>query len=305
MLKQIKGLPEEMDIIGELPSDDYKFLCVIGSRTNSTYGKEVCEKLIQGLAGYPIVIVSGLALGMDSIAHEAALKVNLKTISFPGSGLAPDAIYPYSKRELAKRIVQSGGALISRFPTNALSQPWMFPVRNKLMAGVSHATLVIEGRRGSGTLGTADYATEFNRDILAVPGDIHAELSYGPHMLIRRGATPITSSQDILEALGFTDTTRYDKEDDRDRILYDITPEIKSKRSKKNPIQQKQLTMNLDALALSSEEKAIADCLKIERLSATELIYKTSLSPSTFNITISELEMKNLVKEDGGVYGLK
>ncbi len=278
-----------MDIIGTMPPDEYKFLCIVGSRTYSTYGKDACKKLILGLRGYPIVIVSGLAVGIDSIAHEAALEAGLKTISFPGSGLDPSVLYPSSKRYLAEQIIKSGGALISRFNQLQKSDIWTFPSRNRLMAGISHATLVIEGRHGSGTLGTAKYAEEFNRDVLAVPGPIDSELSYGPHMLIRRGATPITSSEDILEALGFTDTTRYDDE-----------KRVPKKHSRSN--RSTQLTINLDQISLSPDEKAICTLIKDESLSATELIEKTSLPVSLFNITVTELEMKGFVSEEGGRY---
>ncbi len=320
LLKQIRRLPKQMDIIGHMPTDEHVFLCIIGSRTQSTYGQRVCERLIQGLAGYPIVIVSGLAVGMDSIAHEAALKAGLKTIAFPGSGLAKNVLYPYSRRDLAQKIISAGGALISSFPTTMLSQNWMFPVRNRLMAGISHATLVIEARRGSGTLITAKYAEEFNRDVFAVPGPIDSELSYGPHMLIRRGATPITSSQDILEALGFTETTRYDDDDTRALKLYGSLPKEKKPRVRKVDAtnvsdksqaptmftkSQKPVTIDLDQLTLSPEQRSICTYIRNESLSATDLIEKTSLPISLLNITITELELKGLVREEGGRYQMK
>lgn len=202
LLKNIPSLPQTMDILGSMPTDDNKFLCVIGARKNSPYGKEVCDKLIGGLRGCPIVIVSGLAIGIDSLAHRAALSANLKTVAFPGSGLSKNVLYPPSRIGLARDIVDAGGAIISPFEYEQKSTNWTFPSRNRLMAGMSHATLVIEARKGSGTLLTAEYATEFNRDILAVPGSIFSELSYGPHMLIERGAVPITTSEDIKQALG-------------------------------------------------------------------------------------------------------
>jgi DNA protecting protein DprA len=305
-----------MDIIGTMPSDEYKFLCIVGSRTYSTYGKDACRKLILGLRGYPIVVVSGLAVGIDSFAHEAALEAGLKTISFPGSGLDPSVLYPSSKRYLAKQIVESGGALISRFNSLQKSDNWTFPSRNRLMAGVSHATMIIEARRGSGTLITAKYAEEFNRDVLAVPGPIDSELSYGPHMLIRRGATPITSSQDILEALGFTETTRYDDDDERAMKLYNSLPKEKKQRTRKSSGEstgtpnmftklQKPVAIDLDQLALSPEERSICTYIRNESLSATDLIEKTSLSVSSFNILITELELKGLVRGEGGRWRMK
>ncbi len=291
LLKQITQLTEEMDIIGEMPSDEYTFLCVIGSRTHSSYGKDACAKIISGLKGYPIVIVSGLAVGIDSIAHEEALKAGLKTIAFPGSGLASSVLYPFSRHDLAKRIVKAGGALISKFSSEQRSDIWTFPSRNRLMAGISHAVLILEARKGSGTLGTADYATEFNRDIMAVPGNIFSELSYGPHMLIQRGAAAVTCADDVLEALGFK--TQREKETE------------KTKGNKRNTTKfQNQLSINLDQLVLTPQEKTICTLLQNEMLSASTIIEKTAFSSSLFSITISELEMKNLVVQEGGSYRL-
>jgi len=273
LLKQISSLPQTMDIIGQIPSDQNKFLCVIGSRIFSEYGRDVCRKLISGLRGYPIVIVSGLAIGIDSIAHESALDAGLTTISFPGSGLLPEVLYPMSSRDLAKRIVASGGALISSFEESQPSTLWTFPARNRLMAGISHATLIIEAKRGSGTLITAEYATQFGRDILAVPGSILQKSSYGPHMLLRRGATPITCSNDILEALGFG----IDRKDGMNEAL-----------------------PNFAELSLSPEERTIVEYLKIESLSSSKLIEKTSFIPAKLNSIVSELELRGVVKTRNG-----
>ena len=313
LLREINQLSNEMDIIGTIPSDSHMFLCIIGSRAHTTYGERICRQLIEGLAGYPIVIVSGLAVGMDSIAHEAALKAGLKTIAFPGSGLDPTVLYPRSRQGLAERIVQSEGALISRFPRFQKGDDWTFPARNRLMAGISHATLVIEARRGSGTLITAKYAEEFNRDVLAVPGPIDSDLSYGPHMLIRRGATPITSSQDILEALGFTETTRYDDDDERALELYGTLPKEKKRRTPRNtdsssgtptmfPKTPKHSAVDLDQLDLSTDERSICAYIRNESLSASDLVEKTSLPISTLSAVMTELELKGLVRNEGGRY---
>lgn len=277
LLRQIGQLSETMDIAGTLPSDDNKFLCVIGARENSNYGREVCEKLISGLAGYPIVIVSGLAIGIDSIAHEAALGAKLKTMSFPGSGLGRSVLYPKQHWGLAARIVESGGCLLSRFETNQPSEMWTFPVRNRLMAGVSHATLIIEARRGSGTLITAEYATEFGRDILAVPGPIFADLSYGPHMLIRGGATPITCSADILQALGF-------------------------KIARTDGIQS--ALPNFAEQSLTPDEREIVNHLRLEILTGSKLLEKTGFSSSKLNTIISGLELQGIIVEREGHFKL-
>lgn len=277
LLKQIRRLPEKMSMAGVLPPNDCKYLCVIGARKNSNYGNETCRKLISGLAGYPIVIVSGLAIGIDSIAHDVAIKTGLKTIAFPGSGLSAEALYPSSRRTLAMEIINSGGTLISPFRDDQLGANWTFPTRNRLMAGASHATLIIEAKKKSGTLITADYATEFGRDVLAVPGSIFCDLSYGPHMLIRRGATPVTSSEDILEALGFK-VARGDEA--------------------QNPLP------NFAEMSLSPEEKNIIDYLRLEPLPPSELVEKLSVSPAKLSTVISGLELRGIVSEQDGIFKL-
>jgi DNA processing protein len=201
LLLEINDPPEKMRIVGELPQTE-KYLCVVGSRRYSEYGREVCEKLIEGLRGQPITIVSGLALGMDAIAHRSALRAGLKTIAVPGSGLGEKALYPVTNRILAEEIVESGGALLSEFPDDWLPRLWSFPQRNRIMAGMCHAVLIIEAELKSGTLITSKYAIEYNRDVFTVPNSIFSKTSEGPHMLLRLGATPITQSSDIVSALG-------------------------------------------------------------------------------------------------------
>lgn len=201
LLNEINDPPKSLRIVGEFPKTE-KYLAVVGSRKYSEYGKTVCEKLIEDLSGYPICIVSGLALGIDSIAHRAALKAGLKTIAIPGSGLSEKILYPSSHIGLAKEIVEKGGCLLSEFPDNHEARPYDFPVRNRIVAGMCQATLIIEAELKSGTLITSKLATEYNRDVLTIPHSIFSKTSEGPHMLLRLGATPITSSEDIISALG-------------------------------------------------------------------------------------------------------
>jgi len=201
LLLEINDPPKKLRIVGEIPQTE-KYLAVVGSRKYSDYGRAVCEKLIEGLRGYSITIVSGLALGIDSIGHRAALKTGLPTIAIPGSGLGEKFLYPNSHRELAKEIVEKGGALISEFPDNTPGYPSNFPQRNRIIAGMSDATFVIEAELKSGTLITSKYAIEYNRDVFTVPNSIFSKTSEGPHMLLRLGATPITQPSDIVSALG-------------------------------------------------------------------------------------------------------
>ena len=202
-LNEIPQPPKTLYIRGNLPSEDMVYLAVVGSRKYTSYGKDICEKLIRGLKGYPIVIVSGLAIGIDTIAHKAAIENNLTTISFPGSGLDNNILYPRANIKLAQEIVNKGGCLISEFEPNAISQLYFFPQRNRLMAGISKAVLIIEAEEKSGTIITARLTTEYNRDLLAVPGSVFSPNSKGTNRLIRQGATPITCAEDVLEALGF------------------------------------------------------------------------------------------------------
>lgn len=201
-LFEIPEPPKQFFLAGNMPKPGNFLLCVVGSRRYTQYGKEVTEKLIAGLSGFPITIVSGLALGIDSIAHEAALRSGLQTIAVPGSGLDPKVIYPRSHIGLAERIVSAGGGLLSEFEPTLKAAPWTFPQRNRIMAGLSDAILVIEAEEKSGTLITSRLATDYNKDVFAVPGSIFSAQSAGPHMLIRLGATPVRSSEDILEQFG-------------------------------------------------------------------------------------------------------
>jgi DNA processing protein len=200
-LMEIPQPPEQMYLVGNMPTEGNRLLAVVGSRKYSNYGKEVCEKLIEGLAGQPVTILSGLALGIDSIAHRSALANNIQTIAIPGSGLDESVLYPTSHLNLAKEIVERGGGLLSEFDPKFRATPYSFPQRNRIMAGLAHAVLVIEAEKKSGTLITSRLATDYNKDVLAVPGNIFSKTSEGPHMLIRLGATPITCVNDLLEAL--------------------------------------------------------------------------------------------------------
>ncbi len=273
LLTQIPQPPKKLHIKGMLPMAGAKVLCVVGSRKHSSYGEEVCRKLILGLKGYTICIVSGLALGIDAIAHRAALDAGLQTIAFPGSGLNEKVLYPPRHARLAEEIVYARGGLISEFKMYQRGDNWTFPQRNRLMAGISHATLVIEAELKSGTLITSKHATDYNRDVGAVPGQITSKLAEGPHMLIRLGATPITSSEDILEMLGFS------------------RPE--------EGATQKELPLDLD-----ENERKIIQLLQIEPMTSEMLIQKTALPAQKINGTISLLEIKGVIGEKNGKFSL-
>ncbi len=202
-LNEIPQPPSALWIRGTLPATDVKKLVVVGSRALTPYGEAICEKLIQGLSGYPISIVSGLALGTDACAHRAALSAGLHTIAVPGSGLSDKAMAPQTNLGLAKEILLAGGALLSEHEPDTTARPQYFPSRNRIMVGLADAVLVIEAGERSGTLITARLASEYSRDLMCVPHRIGDTNSEGPHMFIRLGAELITSSEDILETLGF------------------------------------------------------------------------------------------------------
>ena len=270
-LLEIADPPKQLFIRGTLPSEDLTYLAIVGSRKHTPYGRDACDMLIRGLAGYPICIVSGLALGIDSIAHKTALKYKLPTISFPGSGLDPSVLYPASNRELAEDIVRYGGALISEFDPSFRAAQWTFPARNRLMAGIADAVLIIEAEEKSGTLITARLALDYNKDVLAVPGSIFSENSAGTNRLIREGATPIRSSADILEVLGFK------------------TEEI---------IESKNLS-------LPESEQKVYDALR-EPISRDDLAYELDMPIHLLNIELTKLELKEIIREElGKIYRVR
>ncbi len=207
-LLEIPQVPEKLFIVGELPDpSQYYYLSVVGSRKYTSYGREACERIIAGLAGYPICIVSGLAMGIDGIAHRAALDAGLRTIAVPGSGLDPKVIYPRTHLNLAREIIENGGALLSEYEPDFRAAPWSFPQRNRIMAGLSQGVLIVEAEEKSGTLITARMALDYNRNVFVVPGPIFSATSKGTNNLLRHGATPITSAKDLLEEIGFIEQT--------------------------------------------------------------------------------------------------
>lgn len=181
-----------------------KVLVVVGARRYSRYGERMCRDLIYGLARSPVVVVSGLAYGIDSIAHRSALEVGLPTVGVPGSGLARDVLYPYGNRRLAQRILQAGGGLLSPFAPQQCAARWTFPERNRILAALADAVVVVEGTERSGTMITARAAAEYGVPVGAVPGEVGDPLREGPHALIRDGAALVRSAADCGELLGLS-----------------------------------------------------------------------------------------------------
>lgn len=267
-LQEIPQPPKELWILGQFPEADLAYLCVVGSRKCTSYGREVCEKLILGLKGYPIAIISGFAMGIDTIAHKSAIQAGLKTIVFPGSGLSEEAIYPKTNTSLMREVLDNGGCFISEFEPDFKSERWAFPMRNRLMAGMCQAVLIVEAEEKSGTLITARLALDYNKDVLAIPGSIYSPNSKGTNRLIRQGAIPITSSEDILEALGF----EVEKDESKQQKLFED---------------------------LSPEEKQVVELLR-EAMPRDELIRALSMPIAKANAILSVMEIKNIIKEELG-----
>ena len=175
-------------------------LAVIGARNATQYGKEAMEKIFGELTGYNINIVSGLARGIDTCAHTEALMNNLKTIAIIGSGF--NRFYPKENQALADNIIENGGAVVSEYPVDFYPEKYYFVARNRLISGMSKATLIIEAKKRGGSLITAKFAIEQNRDVLVVPNSIFAINSEGTNNLIKEGAKLVDSGKDIIAELG-------------------------------------------------------------------------------------------------------
>lgn len=258
--------PEKLSLIGRLPSPDYKYVTIVGSRKHSDYARDVCERLIAEMAGFPVVIVSGLAYGIDACAHRAALKNNLPTMAFPGSGLDDKVLYPAGHRQLANEIVAAGGCLVSEFPDKQPALPWTFPVRNRLMAGVADVVVVIEAREKSGSLITAREAADYGRTVMVVPGPLYDERCTGSNQLLFDGAIPIINANTILHELGFS-------------------------------VDATQPALPLRSYTL--EEQVIIDCL-YEPKTRGELVRMLDIPMAELNQRITSLEIQGYVKDMGG-----
>ncbi len=202
LLKQIHGPPDKLYVRGSIEPADALCLAVVGSRKPTVYGRRAVQKLVKPIAERGVVIVSGLAYGIDAEAHQATVEAGGVTVAVLGSGLDEQSFSPSGQRHLADRIVASGGAVISQFPPGTEARDFHYPIRNRVIAGMAKGTLVVECALKSGTRITSAAATEFNRDVFAVPGSIFSDVSEGPNELIRMGATIARDASDILDALG-------------------------------------------------------------------------------------------------------
>ncbi len=268
LLKEIYAPPPVLLIRGEfpVPADDFA-VAVVGSRVNTPYGRQATIELTRELAQTGATIVSGLALGADSLAHQTALDVGGRTVAVLGNGI--DEIYPAQNRKLAEEILRKGGAIISEYPIGTEPSQYNFPQRNRIIAGLSRGVLVTEGREKSGSLITAQLANEFGREVFAVPGNIFSETSAGPNRLIQSGAKPVLSANDILESLN----------------LKELPEQLKIR----------------EIIVDTPFESAIWKVLAKTPLHADEIIRESGLTTSEASATLSLLEMKGLAKNLGGM----
>jgi len=273
-LHEIPQPPKQLHYRGRMPGNELKLLTVVGSRKYTTYGKECVDHLIGGLRGYRVGIVSGLALGIDSLAHEAALANSLYTLAILGGGIDDKVIYPATHKTLAHRILDAGGGLLCEHdPHTKPAHRGAFPERNRLQAGVSHATLLIEAAEKSGTLITARMATDYNRELLVVPGNIFSRQHDGIHQFLKLGATPVTCAQDILQVLNI------DTNNERQPTLTDAPPN------------------------LTDDERTVLAALN-EPLNRDELIraLQPNMDIAKATQTIMMMELGGLVVQSGGMY---
>ena len=268
LLKEIHNPPALLYYKGKLEHDEYT-LAVVGTRKCTSYGQQIVNDIVKKLISSNLTIVSGLALGIDTLAHSATLEARGRTISILGTGLDKQSIYPVTNKYLADKIVSEGGCIFSEFPLGTPPLKHHFPQRNRIISGLSLGTLVIEAGERSGALITAFLALEQNREVFSVPGNIYSPVSAGPNKLIKLGAKTITSAEELIESLNLTQATEY----------------IKTK----------------EIVGETETEKKIIPHLDHEPKHVDELIRLTKLDTSTINSTLTIMEMKGMVKNLGGM----
>lgn len=269
LLKEIWNPPAILYVRGELPRDDGFNLAVVGTRKISTYGRQITSILTGELVKNGFNIVSGLALGVDALAHQTAVTAGGKTVAVLGSGIDDQSVYPVQNRYLASRIIETGGAVISEYPLGTIALPQNFPHRNRIVSGLSLGTLVVEAAEESGALITAHSALEQNREVFAVPGSIFSPTSVGPNKLIKMGAKAVTSVEDILETL--------------------------------NLVHAADFIQNKKTIPATPEEEKILENLSAEPTHVDKIIFASGLDAARVGAILTLMEMKGMVKNLGGM----
>ncbi len=266
LLKEIPSAPFILYKKGNLDLNAAPLLSVVGSRKFTSYGRQATYSLVQNLVRAGITIVSGLALGIDSIAHQSALEAGGKTLSVLGNSLDEKNIYPRANLNLAREILENG-ALLSDYPIETPAGEFTFPARNRIIAGMSLGTLIVEAGEESGSLITASLALEFNREVFSVPGSIFSSQSKGTNELIKKGAKLVNSVKDILEELNLEES----------QTIHRV--------SVSNP---------------SAEEKILLKILSPDPLHIDNLSKISKLGTVVTTSTLSLMEIKGWVKDIGG-----
>ncbi len=290
LLREIPRPPPLLFVRGDPTCLSLPQLAIVGSRNPSGGGVENAERFAHYLAERGFAITSGLALGIDAAAHRGALRVGGKTIAVMGTGI--DLIYPSRHRQLAQDIIDSGGALVSEFPLGTASHACNFPQRNRIISGLSGGTLVVEAAVQSGSLITASYALQHDREVFAIPGSIHNPLARGCHQLIRQGATLVETAQDIVDQLaGLLSYKR--QEVKSGRVLQ---PELFEEPAgiKDEPPQ--------DGYLLSPDEQKLLQALGYDPLSVDLLAERMGLDVGNLSAQLIGLEIKGLIQQIGACY---
>lgn len=269
LLKEITDPPHTLFMRGSMPTDDLPALAVVGTRKFTNYGKQACEEIVRPLAEQGMVIVSGMALGIDGIAHEAALGGGGKTIAVLGTGVNRKNIYPAAHYGLSEKILKNNGALITEYPPGFEPTNYSFPARNRIIAGLSLGTLIVEAAEESGALITARCALDYNREVFAIPHPINLPTGVGPNNLIKMGAKAVTSPSDITEALSLKNL----------RMIVD----------------------NRKTLPSTPTEAKILATLSREPKHVDSIIKQTGLDSPAVNSTLTLMEMKGKVRNLGGM----
>lgn len=266
-LKETPTPPPVLYVAGELLEVDQFAVAVVGTRRLTSYGKQVTKDLVTGLVHNGVTVVSGLARGIDAVAHKTAVSLDGRTIGVLGSGL--DCIYPSEHRALAKEIREGKGALISEYGLGVRPEAKNFPPRNRIISGLSLGVIVVEAGERSGALITTNFALEQDRDVFAVPGNVNSPVSMGPNKLIQQGAKLVTKVDDVLEELN----------------LHMI--------AEKTAVQL--------ALPESNEEVALYTHLSAQPVHIDELRRETGLTSSEVSSTLTLMELKGMVQQVGGM----
>lgn len=276
ILRKQKAYPSQLRQIHSQPQQLYyrgnkkhlyakKALAVVGARRMTHYGIRICEQIVSELVQNNITIISGLAFGIDAMAHQITLENNGKTVAVLGSGL--DQIYPKNNRGLARKILEQDGTIVSEYPPEEEARPCYFPARNRIISGLAKGVLVVEAGKKSGSLITAYFGLDQSREVFAIPGNIGNPMSCGTNEILQKGAHLVTCAEDILKVMG------WDCKDDKCSTKTKLLP----------------------------EEEKILKILSKKQMHINELLKRSGLPASEINAILILMETKGLIKNTGNM----